>query len=363
MRRDGARRQVRFDVIGALLVAVASFCLVFGLSQGPTYGWWKPLTTLTVNGHEVWARGRSISIIPFMLVVAIVVAFTFLRVERWKEARDGESLFPLSQLEHRGFRNGIVTALMFTLGAFGFMFVLPVFLQQGKHLDAMHAGLWLVAYGLTVLVGAQIAGSLAPRIGPVVVVRLGICVSIAGTLAMVFTLSSSVTFLQLLPCMVLCGIGAGFVNTQLSNVILFDVDREHAGVAAASASTVRQLGAAFGIAVIGTVLSTASRNSALSAVRHAPLAADARARLLDEIRRKGMTITGDRSVPTALLPRLEEAVAHGARVAFLLAVVALVAAQLPAWRIPRRAGHVDALLEGAADERPEIIPTVPAEVS
>jgi EmrB/QacA subfamily drug resistance transporter len=263
MRRDGPIRRARFDLVGAALVALGSFALVFGISQGPTYGWWESLAGLTVNGTELWPADRSVSLIPLVLVVSAALLAALFTFERRRERCGGEALFPLSQLRHRGFRIGILTALVFTAGSMGFMFVMAVFLQQTRHLSAMSTGVWLIPYGVSVLLGAQLAGRLTRGHGPVRVVRTGTVISFAGTVTLALSVSPSVGFLALAPAMVIAGFGAGFVNTQLSSLILVDIDPGYGSVAGATASTVRQLGSAIGIAGIGAAFSTSGARTAL----------------------------------------------------------------------------------------------------
>jgi EmrB/QacA subfamily drug resistance transporter len=256
MERDRPAGRARFDLLGAAFVAVGSFALVFAVSQGPTYGWWEPLADLTVNGHMVWTTDRPISVIPVMLTLSLVVLSTFFIYQRRREQHGREALFPLSQLRHRGFRNGLLTAFVFTTGSVGFMFVLAVFLQQSKDFTAARAGAWLLPYGIAVLLGAQFAGRGAQRIGPVRVVRAGTIISVVGALILPIVISPSVSLAVLGSAMFIAGLGAGFVNTQLSSVILVDVDPGHASVAGAAASTLRQLGSALGIAGAGAAMSS-----------------------------------------------------------------------------------------------------------
>jgi EmrB/QacA subfamily drug resistance transporter len=317
MERDRPAGRARFDLLGAAFVAVGSFALVFAVSQGPTYGWWKPLTPLTVNGHTVWATGRPISVIPVMLTVSAVVLVGFFAYQRRRGQLGRETLFPLSQLHHRGFRNGLLTAFVFTTGTVAFMFVLPVFLQQSKDFTAARAGSSLLPYGIAVLLGAQLAGRGAQRFGPVRVVRAGTFISLAGALFLPLVISPSVSLAVLGSAMFVAGLGAGFVNTQLSNVILVDVDPGNASVAGATASTLRQLGSALGIAGAGAAMSS------------------------------------------------EVAVGGGARPALVLSAFALVVAVVTAYLIPTSIGlHATAATGDGADDDDDVetMLAVPAEV-
>jgi len=251
MRRDPAVGRARLDLPGACLVAVGTFSLVFAFSQAPTYGWWQPL------------GGRSITPIPILLVGGLAVLGIFLWYERRREAAKGDALFAPSQLRHLAFRYGLGASGTLSFGQFGFMFAVPIFLQRTRHLDAVGAGLWLLPFGVGILVGAQVAGRMAQLVGSVRVVRVGIAVEAAGLFVVAVILTDAVTFTQLLLSTSVFGIGVGLANSQLTNVILADVDPDKVGVAGGANSTVRQVSSALGIAIVGAVLSTSSARWAL----------------------------------------------------------------------------------------------------
>ena len=137
----------------------------------------------------------------------------------------------------------------------GLIFVLPVVLQDGEHLSAAQTGLWLIPFGLFIIVGAQLGGGLARHWPPHIVIRLGLALEASGLVAVALAVSPGVTLAGLIPGFLLFGIGYGFASSQLVNVVLSDVSREKAGVASAANTTARQVGAALGVAVMGAVLS------------------------------------------------------------------------------------------------------------
>ena len=102
-------------------------------------------------------------------------------------------------------------------------------------------------------------------IGTTRVVRIGLVFEAVGLVVVALMISPHTTLLALLPGSILFGIGVGFASSQLTNVILSEVDRDKAGVASGTNTTVRQVGAALGIAVIGSLLNA-------QAIRHAVLA-------------------------------------------------------------------------------------------
>lgn len=238
VRRDiaGSGRE-RLDLPGALLVGSGTFGLVFAISQGETYGWGSPLI--------VGAFG-----------FAAVALASFVVLERWKEAAGTSPLFEFGQLRHLRFRYGLVAQLVLAIGQMGQFFVMPVFLQDIKDLTPATNGLWMLPVGVAILVFAQVGGRLTRIVGTTTIVRLGLVLNALGLLGMALLLREDVTFLQLAGPFALFGVGIGLAGSQLVNLILADVPAEKAGVASGANTTVRQVGSALGVAVMGAVLAS-----------------------------------------------------------------------------------------------------------
>lgn len=273
MRQEApARARSRLDVPGALFVAVGMFSLVFGITQSNTYGWFRSLHDFSVVGHVVWSKSHHLSIVPIAFVLAAVMLVAFVRLELRLERGTGQPLFELGQFRNKSFRYGVLVAFLLSMGQFGMMFVVPVFLQDAKHLSALDNGLWMCPMGVAMLVSAQLGGRLTRAIGTVALVRIGLLIDVVGIVGEAFLLRPTVTFWQLLPIVVLYGFGSGFVSSQLTNVVLFAVDPEHAGAASGANSTARQTGSALGIAVIGAVFTAViARHGLAAAVKPAML--------------------------------------------------------------------------------------------
>src|SRR5439155_5138826 len=128
-------RRPRVDVPGALLIGAGTFCGVFALSEGGIYGWLRPLQDFTLGPLDLWPASRPISLIVPMVLIAGVVLGAFVALERRKERRASDPLFELSQLRYLSFRYGLLTTAVLAMGQLGFLFVLPVLLQDGaQHL-------------------------------------------------------------------------------------------------------------------------------------------------------------------------------------------------------------------------------------
>ena len=118
-------------------IAVGMFLLVFALSEGGIYGWWTPLKDVHASAGTSCgprrARSRSCRSCSRSRSPC---SSRFYFVERAKERRDGDPLFEFAHLRLRTFRYGLLTGLVLAMGQLGLSFVLPVFLQDGRHLTA-----------------------------------------------------------------------------------------------------------------------------------------------------------------------------------------------------------------------------------
>jgi MFS family permease len=137
----------------------------------------------------------------------------------------------------------------------GFLFLSTLHLQNVRGLNAWHAGLWMLPLAVPTFLCAPLSGRLVGNRGPRVSLLIAGCAMTAS--AALFALfeaeTSNVTlFLGYL----VFGIGFGFVNAPITNTAVSGMPRAQAGVAAAVASTSRQLGMTLGVAVVGAVLAS-----------------------------------------------------------------------------------------------------------
>src|SRR2546430_16457580 len=100
--------------------------------------------------------------------------------------------------------------MVLAMGQLGFLFVVPVFLQDGEHLSAVENGLWLLPSGISIIAGTQLGARLTHRIGTTAVGRVGLGLEAIGLLVIALPVSPDLTFLGLLPRPVLFRVGIGF---------------------------------------------------------------------------------------------------------------------------------------------------------
>jgi EmrB/QacA subfamily drug resistance transporter len=301
----------RVDIPGALLIASGMFLVVFALSEGGTYGWWRPLERFTLGGTTVWQASAPVSIIPIVLAAGLLVLGTFVFVELRTNRRGGDSLFELQHLRLKTYRYGLLTALVLAMGQLGISFVLPLFLQNAKHLSAQSNGLWMLPAGIFVIIGAQIGGALTRRVGTTNVVRAGLLIYTGGIFLIFWAVALNITVWRLLPGLALYGTGIGFAGAQLTNVVLSEIPDENAGAASGANSTVRQVGSALGVSVIGALLTARTISSASTTLRTAAVPSAVRTHAIAGIRALGSAYRPPSSFGSSNAAVVRRAVSHG----------------------------------------------------
>ena len=294
----------RIDVVGAVLSIVTSASLVFGLIEGRTYGWWLVNKPLKLGD---WTWPFDLSIIPLTFTVTIVAGAAFVMWGVYRQRNGKTTLLAFSLFRIASFRNGNIAALIVSLGEFGIILSLPLWLQNVLGYDALQTGFVLLALAIGSFVASGFAGAFGNRVSPVTIVRVGLVAEIIGVTGLGFVISASATWLVIVPFLFVYGFGVGLATAQLTGVVLKDVPVAASGQGSGTSSTARQIGSALGIAILGTILFTS-----------AGTALDARlSNLPDAVRTQVVNAVVDSA--GAAIPGLEKqdaAIAADARIAF-----------------------------------------------
>src|SRR5690349_16000240 len=220
----------RMDPVGQILVVLLLGGLTYGIIEGRTAGWGSPL-------------------IIGCFAVCVAAAVTLVYYERRREE-------PL--LEPRFFRSAPFSgATLIAVCGFsalsGFLFLNSLYLQSARGFTALHAGLLTLPMAAMTVVFAPISGWLVGHRGPrVPLVVAGTMLTASGLI--LSRLGTSTSTAQLLIGYLVFGLGFGMLNAPITNAAVSGMPRSQAGVAAAIASTSRQVGASLGVAIAGTVL-------------------------------------------------------------------------------------------------------------
>ena len=255
-KEDGATPGL--DLPGTVLSVLGLAGLVFSLIEGQRYGWWRPSATAT--DELGWTA--SVSPIVPVAALAVVAIVVFVAVERRRQRAGRVVVLDLSLFSVPSFRNGNVAAMIISLGEFGLLFLIPLYLQNILGLSATRTGVVLVALAAGSFVAAPVAPQLSARLGTRSVVRVGLAAEVVGILGIALSVGVDVSVWRFVPWLFVYGMGVGFATAQLTGIILADVPVAKSGQASGTQSTARQVGSAFGVAIIGAVLVTTLSSSA-----------------------------------------------------------------------------------------------------
>ncbi|MGK9148389.1 DHA2 family efflux MFS transporter permease subunit [Plantibacter flavus] len=247
----------RIDVVGAILSIVTSATLVFGLIEGRSLGWWLTNDPLTIGG---WAWPFALSPVPISLIITVLAGVAFVLWGRHRMRKGRSTIIAFSLFSLPSFRNGNIAALIVSLGEFGIILSLPIWLQNVLGYSALQTGVILLALAIGSFVASGFAGAFGNRVAPVLIVRIGILAEIIGVAGIGLVVGPSTEWFAIVPFLFVYGFGVGLATAQLTGVVLKDVPVEQSGQGSGTQSTARQIGSALGIAVLGTILfvSTAS---------------------------------------------------------------------------------------------------------
>ena len=227
---------LKLDLVGVALILIAMLMLMFPLIQGRELDW------------PAWLIASMVGSIPVFLL------FAWDQVR--KDKRDRSPLVAPGLFRKRSFVTGIIISLSFFSVVFGFFFVFTLFLQIGLGYSILKAGLTGIPFSLGVAVAAGMSGPLlVPRFGRKVV-SAGPIIMGAGYAAFILTVrhfGADVTPWELIPSLIVAGIGMGCVVAPIYPFILAEVPIKDAGSASGVVNAIQQVGGAVGVAVVGVI--------------------------------------------------------------------------------------------------------------
>ncbi|AZF06412.1 MFS transporter [Pseudomonas sp. R5-89-07] len=227
------------DWRGVGLVSSALALLLVPLIEGPGHGW--PAWTL-------WC-----------LVAAMVLFAVFYRHEERQRRAGHQPLVDMRLLAQRRFALGAVLVLLIYSTSSSFFLCFALLMQTGLGLDPFMAGSIFAPCSVGFVVASLAAPRLIARWGtPAIAMGALVYASALGLLiAHVSLADAELMPVRLIAVLILVGIGQGFVMTPLLNLVLGFVEETQAGMASGVISTLQQIGAALGVAVVGILFATA----------------------------------------------------------------------------------------------------------
>jgi EmrB/QacA subfamily drug resistance transporter len=227
----------RIDPVGQVLVIVLLASLTYAIIEGPQRGWTSPVILGLFTLAAVAAAGLA-----------------------GYEPRRREPLLDLRFFRSAPFSGATLIAISGFAATAGFLFLNTLYLQDVRGLSALHAGLYMLPMAAMTLLLAPLSGRIIGRRGPRLPLLVAGVAMTAGSV-MLTRLTPATTVGWLMAAYVIFGIGFGMLNAPITNTAVSGMPRAQAGVAAAVASTSRQVGQSLGVAVVGSALATALHGS------------------------------------------------------------------------------------------------------
>jgi EmrB/QacA subfamily drug resistance transporter len=222
----------RFDLPGFLLSGIGFGAVMYAASEGPAKGWTSP---------PILASG----------IVGVVLLALLVRVE----LRTTRPMLDLRLLSNRLFRRTTATMVLSIAAFLGSLFLVALFYQDGFGVTALQSGLSTFPEAIGIMVGAQIAGRIYPRIGPRRLM-IGGLLGVATTLSLIATVPFTASLWEMRALMLVIGLCQAHVFVPAQAAAFATVTPAATGGASTMFNAGRQLGGAVGVAILSTVIST-----------------------------------------------------------------------------------------------------------
>jgi EmrB/QacA subfamily drug resistance transporter len=228
----------RFDLVGAGMFAVAFVTSMLALSFGQSWGWTsvRVLSCATITAAAIWNA---------------------LRVERCA----ARPVVDLRLLGNGIFGEALLSAFLATLAAFSVSFILPLYFEQLRGFAVNRAGLLMSALPLTIVLVAPLSGTLADRVGSRGLAGGGLLLVCVG-LALLTTLSSHSTPLEIVGPLIVTGIGQGLFQSPNTRTMLNAAPATDEGEASGLIATSRVLAQSVAVAVAGSIFAAMGGSAA-----------------------------------------------------------------------------------------------------
>jgi EmrB/QacA subfamily drug resistance transporter len=222
------------DIVGAILSIVSLILIVLGI--------------LLLTKPENW---KYVSV---LLGSGIVLFIGFLLWQRRRINQGKEPLSDIRLLKNRLFGLGTVNNVIQQIPLAGFLFIIPVFLQQVTKLNAFDTGLTLLPASMTILICSLLGAKISSKLNPKYILMTGFLIAALGTYILSGVFNVNTQMWDLIPGTVVFGIGIGFLLSQLTNLTMSSAGEGQDTDAAGLLNCFKNLGYSMGTALIGVLL-------------------------------------------------------------------------------------------------------------
>jgi EmrB/QacA subfamily drug resistance transporter len=238
------------NVLGAINSAIGIFLLVLGI--------------LLLNNPKNW------HIAPYITITGVILLIIFYFNQKNRIKDNKRPLLDIRLFKNQAFTLGNTTRLImnFTIG--GVLFVIPVFVQAVLGANALTTGLTLIPLSISIFILSFTAGKISTRVQPRYILFLGFLSALAGSIYLNSIFSLHITIPEMIPGIVLLGIGMGIVFPHSANLIFSVVRRKQQPEASGVLNTGINLGASLGTSILGVILILSTLNGLYMDNTHYP---------------------------------------------------------------------------------------------
>ncbi|MDP2920532.1 MAG: MFS transporter [Dehalococcoidia bacterium] len=217
----------KFDFTGSAVYALALVLIMYGVSRLP-------------ESRALWLIGGGTVVTIFFIWWETRIAYPVMNIDLFRK--------------NRGFAFSNLAALVNYSGTFAVSFLLSLYLQYARGLDAEKAGLVLISSPVMQAVFSPLFGRLSDRIEPRILSSVGMAFTALGIGLLAF-ITQNTSLVYIIICLALLGFGFALFSSPNTNAVMSSVERRQYGVASATLATMRQLGMMVSMGIVWAVFS------------------------------------------------------------------------------------------------------------
>lgn len=222
----------RFDLLGAVVFLVGLVMLLMALNQGYEWGWTSP-------------------VILGLIAASALLLFAFGVIE----TRSPEPMLDLTLFQRPQFTLSVASAVLNYICLYSVIFLLPLYLIDGRGMNTAQAGLLLTAQPIVMAIAAPLSGTFSDRNGVNLPATLGMAVLGVGML-LLSRLGSASPSIQIILALAAVGLGTGIFVSPNNSAVMGAAPRRRQGIASGVLATARSFGMVLGIGISGAIYTT-----------------------------------------------------------------------------------------------------------
>lgn len=310
------------DILGAVLSIISLVLVVLGILCFTRPEFWEYAAILILSG--------SILFIVFLL---------------WQRRRMKKGLEPLTDitlLKNRLFGLGNISSIIQQIPLAGFLFIIPVFLQQVTKLNAFDTGLTLLPASIVILLFSILGARLASKIEARYILMIGFIISAIGAYILGGVFNVNTQMMDIIPNTIVFGVGVGFLLSQLTNLTMSAANEDQETDASGLYNAFKNLGYSIGTALIGVLLLLGIFGGLTSGIQESGLAGDMSKQQINDglVNYVEKMQTGTPDIPPALVPQatqiIDSTISSSMKMAFSVLALILFIGFIVSLFLPKR---------------------------